>query len=110
MVDMFGIMVSPGQMKELDRLLFADNHEEWWERLADITEVDPEWLLDKITQKSKQHFITKARFRKAPYPADLEEAEKSGSTLVYFIKSPHRHSGRIRKWRTRCSVSSRSRP
>lgn len=87
------ITTTSGQLKELSRLKAQGDNAEWWERLGDVTEVDPEWLLETITNTFHQFIVTETGFRGVPKPPDFRKAEAEGATLLYFVKSTHRDSG-----------------
>jgi hypothetical protein len=42
------IMMTKGQFTSLENFPMWNECDEWWERLADITEVSPAWLKEKL--------------------------------------------------------------
>lgn len=56
------IMMTKGQFKSLENFPLWNECDEWWERLADITEVSPAWLREKLGSLSTEGCSTE-RFK-----------------------------------------------
>jgi len=80
----FALMLTKGQLTSLKD---QKNDEEWWQRLADITEYTPEWLRENL-----EHFEHKEmsfrEFKDLTIPVSVE-----GNRIIMVYPVPQDDSG-----------------
>ena len=83
------IMMTKGQFTSLENFPMWNECDEWWERLADITEVSPAWLKEKFATLVTEGFSIE-RFK------SMDRSIFSYPRLMLVFPVPQEKSGEIK--------------
>ena len=83
------IMMTKGQFTSLENFQMWNECDEWWERLADITEVSPAWLKEKLAPLVAEGCSIE-RFK------SMDQSKFSDPRLLLVFPVPQEKSGEIR--------------
>jgi hypothetical protein len=93
-VRIYSITVTPGQFKHLEKVRTTDE-EEWYERLADVTEHDPVWLRQALCSSCMESVLVSALRGAVCRPRLKRRAQRVSRNVVMFVRSSRKDSGKL---------------